>query len=189
MKHIILAGLVSLSLVTSAQAGLITLTDSAAQTVDFENFQFIFAGLEDPVPGTGGTFELEVRGDFHSPPGESADFDLEGVISGNLNINNADSAIFDGVSGQQTLISSFSLTPGEVASLLVDNSLTIDIDFLQSVHDFDDLYPNPGVTVSFTYDAAADADAVPEPSTFALLGIGGLALVGYGWRRKRQQAA
>lgn len=30
---------------------------------------------------------------------------------------------------------------------------------------------------------------VPEPSTFALLTIGGLALAGYGWRRKRQQAA
>ncbi|QDU45098.1 PEP-CTERM motif protein [Symmachiella dynata] len=39
---------------------------------------------------------------------------------------------------------------------------------------------------TFTNDSAA---VVPEPSTFALLGIGGLALVGYGWRRKRQQAA
>ncbi|WP_339909950.1 PEP-CTERM sorting domain-containing protein [Symmachiella dynata] len=30
---------------------------------------------------------------------------------------------------------------------------------------------------------------VPEPSSFALLGLGGLALVGYGVRRRRQQAA
>ncbi len=30
---------------------------------------------------------------------------------------------------------------------------------------------------------------VPEPSTFALLSIGGIALAGYGWRCKRQQAA
>ncbi|WP_339912350.1 PEP-CTERM sorting domain-containing protein [Symmachiella dynata] len=34
-----------------------------------------------------------------------------------------------------------------------------------------------------------EAPAVPEPSTFTLLSIGGLALVGYGWRRKRQQGA
>ncbi|TWU09442.1 PEP-CTERM motif protein [Symmachiella macrocystis] len=39
------------------------------------------------------------------------------------------------------------------------------------------------------YEIFSNMAVVPEPSTFALLGIGGLALVGYGWRRKRQQAA
>ena len=40
-------------------------------------------------------------------------------------------------------------------------------------------------TITYTYEAPA----VPEPSAFALLGIGGVALVGYGWRRKRRRAA
>ncbi len=30
--------------------------------------------------------------------------------------------------------------------------------------------------------------AVPEPSSVALLGIGALGLVGYGWRRRRRTA-
>lgn len=42
-------------------------------------------------------------------------------------------------------------------------------------------------TLTYTYDAVTPPPppAVPEPSTFALLGIGGLALVGFGKRRKQ----
>jgi hypothetical protein len=30
---------------------------------------------------------------------------------------------------------------------------------------------------------------IPEPSSLALLGIGAFGLIGYGWRRKKKQAA
>jgi hypothetical protein len=40
--------------------------------------------------------------------------------------------------------------------------------------------------LQFYSDPAAPT---PEPSTFALAGLGGLALVGYGWRRRRRTGA
>ncbi len=41
-------------------------------------------------------------------------------------------------------------------------------------------------SMNYNFEVGA---VVPEPSTFALLGIGSLALIGYGWRRKRRLAA
>ena len=38
-------------------------------------------------------------------------------------------------------------------------------------------------------DLSFDAAPVPEPSSFALLGMGALGFIGCGWRRKRKQAA
>jgi len=34
----------------------------------------------------------------------------------------------------------------------------------------------------------SQATAAPEPSTMTLLALGGLSLVGYGWRRRKQAA-
>jgi len=46
-----------------------------------------------------------------------------------------------------------------------------------------------GQQFQITLSGNTGSTAVPEPSTFVLLTIGGIALIGYGWRRKRQQAA
>ena len=49
----------------------------------------------------------------------------------------------------------------------------------------------PALTGGLSWDSSRlDTDGVvsvvPEPSTFVLLGIGALALLGYAWRRRRQ---
>ncbi len=59
------------------------------------------------------------------------------------------------------------------------NTAALEID---SVVDFES---DSGVFLTGTNVGAV----VPEPSTFALLALGGVALAGYGWRRKRQMAA
>ncbi len=42
---------------------------------------------------------------------------------------------------------------------------------------------------AFRVNDTAVGAVIPEPSTFALLAIGGLALAGYGWRRQQRRAA
>ena len=44
-------------------------------------------------------------------------------------------------------------------------------------------------TASENVNALEAASTIPEPSSIALLGMGGLALLGYGLRRKRKRAA
>jgi hypothetical protein len=46
-----------------------------------------------------------------------------------------------------------------------------------------------GVTPVQYIDDVVATQVIPEPSSLALLGIGAIALVGYGWRRKRKRAA
>jgi len=46
-----------------------------------------------------------------------------------------------------------------------------------------------GLTEFTTFALSDETPIIPEPSSIVLFGIGGIALLGYGWRRKRKQAA
>jgi hypothetical protein len=51
-----------------------------------------------------------------------------------------------------------------------------------------DVVSNAAHSFSFVFRAVSTA-AVPEPSTFTLLGLGCAALAGYGWRRRGRPLA
>lgn len=97
---------------------------------------------------------------------------ISGSIDLDLGLNSFDIVAIMSVTGSipSNINSSFNFDFTNTASLEIDSP----IDFVS----------DSGVFLTGNNNVAA----VPEPSTFALLGIGGIALVGYGVRRKRQQA-
>jgi hypothetical protein len=79
-----------------------------------------------------------------------------------------------------------SFAPAGVNSVVITASGDAGTDLTTVVWRFhSEQTPNPPTTGLFGFVKTGDP-VVPEPSSIALLGMGGLALFGYGWRRKRK---
>ena len=72
---------------------------------------------------------------------------------------------------------------------MVNNPFTINSGFLPGINTLEFLAFNGGLVDGphgIRIEIFGTAEVVPEPASVALLGLGSIALVGLGWRRRRR---
>ncbi len=176
-EYIMVAALTAAAIPASANAT--TVLETQAQTSAGQLFSYSFAGLGTPTGP--GSITITARGDysFGFPQIESLDYDIEGLLTGNLSLESADTTTAFSFDDNQ-FSSTFALTLADFQTLTADGVIDITLDLSDGVNLFnpDTAFTSVGITLE-------SVGAVPEPASWAMM-IGGFGLVGGAMRRRRK---
>ncbi len=147
-------------------------------------FGAIFDTFNDIFPGVSGAgiritkgLDVLLTAEFESLSNAPGEINFSGILSNMQFSNSIGSEIMNNLELARNLgrIITFDVLPGENLAMV-----TQDI----SPSGIASYYKDGMVTGR----AGISVHAIPEPSTFALFGIGILSLLGYGWRRRKKSA-
>jgi len=175
-----------------ANAGLITLSETQSQTVDFQNFTFDWV-ISDWAAGTSAELTIELQADL-GQSGELAFIDIESVTLGShgefsLGLDGWSPVTVGGINGWR-VDRTFIITSADMAAILADDIFKLSVNYTTNA-DFGNgvalAYGSlggvaPYVKVDVAYSNIA---TVPETSTLAIFALG---LMGLASRRFKKQS-
>ncbi len=154
--------------------GQTVLFDSASITEAGQTFVFDFFDV-DVSDGMAGTLVIDALGDFSATPpsSEILDIDVDGIFT-DFAFDPSRGAIIGSDLFQNAATQTYTISGSDLSAITADGTVTITLDAASSVGFFTD-QPDDFVSATLTYTS------VPEPTTAAVIGLGGMAML----RRRR----